>query len=78
MISSIDALKCYYNNTMKEKTPLELEKENRNLQTRWNSLKEWLKENQRDDNPNNDEYYGADILDKMDELEGDNNETDNM
>lgn len=68
MISSIDALKCYYNNTMKEKTPLELEKENRNLQTRWNSLREWLEKYK------NDFLFIDAVLDKMNELEGDNND----
>ena len=39
MISITDGLRCYYNSNMKEKTPLELEKENRILQSNWNSLR---------------------------------------
>lgn len=69
MISITDGLRCYYNSNMKEKTPLELERENRILQSNWNSLREWLKENEDKIN------YMEDVIDKMNELEGkDNNE----
>lgn len=40
MISITDGLRCYYSSNMKEKTPLELERENRILQSNWNSLRE--------------------------------------
>ena len=75
MISITDGLRCYYNSNMKEKTPLELERENRILQSNWNSLREWL-----ENNPNVALYGdGKDfktyielqkVLDKMNELEG--------
>lgn len=74
MISITDGLRCYYNSNMKEKTPLELERENRILQSNWNSLREWLEDE------NNQKYskyiynYSINnwVLDKMNELEGRN------
>lgn len=44
MISITDGLRCYYNSNMKEKTPLELERENRILQSNWNSLRELIEQ----------------------------------
>ena len=44
MISITDGLRCYYNSNMKEKTPLELEGENRILQSNWNSLREYTEQ----------------------------------
>lgn len=85
MISVTDGLRCYYNSNMKEKTPLELERENRILQSNWNSLREWLEKQKHDaeickewnrKNNFNDIDYDRDIkrfdfvLNKMNELEG--------
>lgn len=72
MISITDSLRCYYNSNMKEKTPLELERENRILQSNWNSLREWIKENSWYYNTSDgcqwvDQFK---LLDKMNELEG--------
>ena len=72
MISITDGLRCYYNSNMKEKTPLELERENRILQSNWNSLREWLKENE------DKISYMEDVIDKMDELEGVDNENNGI
>ena len=69
MTSVTDGLRCYYNSSMKEKTPLELERENRILQSNWNSLREWLKENE------DKISYMEDVIDKMNELEGVDNES---
>ena len=51
MISITDGLRVIYNSNMREKTPLELERENRllrqqidQLTNNWNELEEWLKE----------------------------------
>ena len=50
MISITDGLQAIYNSNMREKTPLELERENRMLKQQiqeltnnWNELEEWLK-----------------------------------
>lgn len=72
MISITDGLRCYYNSNMKEKTPLELERENRILQSNWNSLREWLEENE------DKISYMEDVIDKMNELEGVDNENNNV
>ena len=72
MISITDGLRCYYNSNMKEKTPLELERENRILQSNWNSLREWLKENE------DKISYMEDVIYKMDELEGVDNENNGI
>ena len=37
MISLLDGLQCAYNSSMKKKTPLELEKENRELKEKINN-----------------------------------------
>ena len=54
MISITSGLQAIYNSNMKEKTPLELEKENRllrqqitQLTNNWNELEEWLKDFKR-------------------------------
>ena len=70
MTSVTDGLRCYYNSSMKEKTPLELERENRILQSNWNSLKDWVFEHI--DSIEFNSY--DDVLDKMNELEGVGNE----
>lgn len=75
MINITDGLRCYYNSNMKEKTPLELERENRILQSNWNSLREWLeefKEYEKSEFQTTAEFYITveEVLDKMNELEG--------
>lgn len=70
MISITDGLRCYYNSNMKEKTPLELERENRILQSNWNSLREWLNNTDRTIDNNFVVIRVKDVLDKMNELEG--------
>jgi spore coat protein CotF len=52
MISITDGLQALYNSNMREKTPLELERENRllrqqitQLTNNWNELEEWIKKN---------------------------------
>ena len=52
MISITDGLQAIYNSNMREKTPLELERENRllreqidQLTNNWNELEEWIKKN---------------------------------
>ena len=45
MISLVDGLQCAYNSSMKEKTPLELEKENRELKEKIDKAIEYIKEN---------------------------------
>lgn len=79
MISITDGLRCYYNSNMKEKTPLELERENRILQSNWNSLRELL-ENEKKAIEEDELFcylsnkdYIEFILDKMNELEGNDN-----
>lgn len=87
MISIIDGLQAIYNSNMREKTPLELERENRllrqqidQLTNNWNELEEWLKDMKT---PKQDNFgdYGYTwalkidvILDKMKEIKGGNNE----
>lgn len=80
MINITDDLRYYYNSNMKEKTPLELEKENRILQSNWNSLREWLEEEYKKYDIGTKTYGQAQVketLNKMNELEGrDKNEID--
>jgi hypothetical protein len=71
MISITDGLRCYYNSNMKEKTPLELERENRILQSNWNSLREWLEKERLLEFIQYSAIYKR-VLDKMNELEGGN------
>ena len=42
MISLLDGLRCAYNSSMKEKTSLELEKENRELKEKIDKVKEYI------------------------------------
>ncbi len=76
MISITDNLRCYYNSNMKEKTPLELERENRILQSNWNSLRKYI-ENEieiiKKITGQHNLYYQI-VLDKMNELEGNDKE----
>lgn len=74
MISVTDGLRCYYNSNMKEKTSLELERENRILKSNWNSLREYVEELYNKEGS----WAGCGaryVLDKMNKLErNDNNE----
>lgn len=86
MISITDGLRCYYNSNMKEKTPLELERENRILQSNWNSLRGYIKAHIEildtkltligtcnPDKATKELQIYQNVLDKMNELEsGDN------
>ena len=72
MISITDGLRCYYNSNMKEKTPLELEKENRILQSNWNSLREFVENDFTYDEYGMKMFDRSVLLDKMNELEGEN------
>lgn len=83
MISITDGLQAIYNNNMREKTPLELERENRllrqqidQLTNNWNELEEWLQNFKRlyEDNEfqNNAKFCITvdQALDKMKEIKG--------
>ena len=63
MISITDGLQAIYNSNMKEKTPLELEREIRQLTNNWNELEEWL-----DINDRYSRGYFKKVLDKMKEM----------
>lgn len=83
MSSITDSLRCYYNSNMKEKTPLELERENRILQSNWNSLREDIQH--KKDILDKDQAFRFNhetkfklsilnyVLDKMNELESSDN-----
>lgn len=86
MISITGGLQAIYNSNMREKTPLELERENRllrqqldQLTNNWNELEEWLKDFKRlyEDNEfqNNAKFCITvdQILDKMKEIKNGGN-----
>ncbi len=83
MISITDGLRVIYNSNMREKTPLELERENRllrqqidQLTNNWNELEEWLEESKKicKENDNNIGVNFINIvLDKMKEIKEGNN-----
>lgn len=88
MISITDGLQAIYNSNMREKTPLELERENRllrqqldQLTNNWNELEEWLKSYiALLENPDTLEEQTLEdlkeVLDKMKEIKDGNNVSD--
>lgn len=80
MISITDGLQAIYNSNMREKTPLELERENRllrqqinQLTNNWNELEDYLNEQIQRSWEIEEQCYET-ILDKMKEIEGNNND----
>lgn len=86
MTSIINGLQAIYNSNMREKTPLELERENRMLKQQitqltnnWNELEEWLQNEYNEWSTVDDEIIRAEarqcieVLDKMKEIKGENN-----
>ena len=86
MISITDGLQAIYNSNMREKTPLELEKENRELKQQldqltnnWNELEETIRKDHEKCKNIYDNFersitaYTKTLLDKMKEIKEKNN-----
>ena len=80
MISITDGLQAIYNSNMREKTPLELERENRllrqqidQLTNNWNELEKYIKQQMKLFDKDVYMTY-KEVLDKMKEIKENNNE----
>ena len=80
MISITDGLQAIYNSNMREKTPLELERENRllrqqidQLTNNWNELEKYIKQQMKLFDKDVYMTYNE-VLDKMKEIKENNNE----
>ena len=83
MISITSGLQAIYNSNMKEKTPVELERENRllrqqiqELTNNWNELEKWLDKIVKITANIDEKMTCKNVLDKMEEIKEGNNVSD--